>query len=44
MTNNGIIWLATIFIIVSLIYTGCSYLQKDDADKEKHKTMFPQKR
>lgn len=43
MNNNGIIWLAAIFIIISLTYTGCSYLQKDNAEKEKYKNYVSAK-
>lgn len=43
MNNNGIIWLAAIFIIISLTYTGCSYLQKDKTEKEKYKNYVSAK-
>ena len=33
MGNNVITWLGAIFITISLIYTGCSFFEKD-ADEE----------
>jgi len=43
MNNLVTIWLAAIFIIISLVYTGCSYLQKDNEDKDKYKNYVAAK-
>jgi len=43
MNSNRIIWLAVIFIIISLAYTGYSYFQKDDSKKEKYKNYVSAK-
>lgn len=43
MKNKGIIGLVALFVIIALAYTGYSYLEKDDAEKEKYKNYVSAK-
>lgn len=36
-------WFVAVFVIIALVYTGYSYLHKDDAEKEKYKNYISAK-
>jgi uncharacterized membrane protein len=43
MNANNAVWLGAIFIIISIVYTGCNYFKKDNETDLKYKNYVEAK-